>query len=55
MTQPDLAWPRRTRELHNHHLHGNEDRHGALNESPGLVGAKLEKPRGRRWWLARGE
>ena len=36
----DVLW-----SLYNHHAAANEKFYGALNESPGLVGPKLEKPR----------
>lgn len=36
----DVLW-----SLYNHHLNGNEHWYGALNESPGLVGPKMGKPK----------
>ncbi len=36
----DVIW-----SMYNHHLNGNEKFYGALNETPGLVGPKLEKPK----------
>ena len=35
----DVLW-----SMYNHHLNGNEKFYHALNETPGLVGPKLEKP-----------
>ena len=36
----DVIW-----SMYNHHLNGNEKYYEALNETPGLVGPKLEKPK----------
>lgn len=44
-----IAWPRKTRELHNHHANANASWYAALNDTPGRVGAPIEPPPGDVW------
>ena len=44
MSELNIAWPRKTRELHNHHVSANDLWYAALNMTPGLVGPPIEKP-----------